>query len=200
MNHAVIVAHPNPQSFTLAVASAYAEVVQRTRGRVLVRDLYRMDFNPCLTSDELPGVSGGAPRSDVIAERQLLVGVDIFAFVYPLWFNAPPAILKGYMDRVFGHGFGFAFRAGEGGTEPLLSGRHMISFTTGGAPHSWEHESAALRVSWRLIDEHFAEVCGLKCIDRVHFGGVVLGSKSDDMTQKLEQVRSRVEQMVTQPR
>jgi NAD(P)H dehydrogenase (quinone) len=198
MNHAVIVAHPNQQSFTLAVARTYADVVQRTRGRVLVRDLYRMGFNPCLAADELPGVSGGAPRSDVIAERQLLVDVDIFAFVYPLWFNAPPAILKGYMDRIFG--LGFAFRAGEGGTEPLLNGRRMISFTTGGAPHSWEHESAALRVSRRLIEEHFAEGCGLKCIDRVHFGGVVRGSKPDDMAQKLEQVRSRVEQMLTQPR
>lgn len=198
MNHAVIVAHPNPQSFTLAVANTYVEVVQRTRGRVLVRDLYRMNFNPCLAADELPGVSGGAPRSDVIAERQLLADIDIFAFIYPLWFNAPPAILKGYMDRVFGAGF--AYRPVAGGTKPLLSGRRMISFTTGGAPDAWERESAELHVSRRLIDEHFADACGLKCIDRMHFVGIVHASKAGDTAQKLEQVRSRVEQMLTQPR
>jgi NAD(P)H dehydrogenase (quinone) len=197
MNHAVIVAHPNPQSFTLAVANAYAEVVQRSRGRILLRDLYRMDFNPCLAADELFGALV-APRPDVIAERQLLADIDVFTFIYPLWYNAAPAILKGYMDRVFG--LGFAYRAGAGDTEPMLSGRRMMSFTTGGAPGAWLRESAALRVSRRLIDEYFADVCGLKCIDRVHFDGVVPDSKADEVAQNLALVRSRVEQLLTQPR
>ena len=60
----------------------------------------------------------------MIAERGVLAEADVFAFVYPLWFNAQPAILKGYVDRVFSLGFGFA--PGAGGTEPLLAGLGMF--------------------------------------------------------------------------
>src|SRR5690349_2683350 len=114
MNHAVVVAHPDPRSFTLAVAGAYGEAVQHAGGQAFVRDLYKMKFNPCLELDELPRSGDPTPRPDVVAERRQLADIDVFAFIYPFWFNAPPAILKGYMDRVFG--LGFAYRASRAGT------------------------------------------------------------------------------------
>src|SRR5689334_9576461 len=102
MKHALIIAHPAAHSFTLTMAEAYAAALAGHGHEVLVRDLYRMDFDPRLRAGEIPGPAGFEPRPDVKAERQLLQDVRAFAFFYPVWFNAPPAMLKGYIDRVFG--------------------------------------------------------------------------------------------------
>lgn len=173
MKHAVILAHPSTESLNAAIAATYVAAVRRLGHEVVERDLYRMGFDPCLKAAEIPGP--GAPRfeADVIAERALLKDVDVFAFVYPLWFNAPPAILKGYVDRVFSMGFGF--RPGFGATEPNLAGRRMISFTTSGAPDAWVASTHALATLRAGFDDHLAGVCGLTVVDHVHNGGMVSG-------------------------
>ena len=130
MKHAVILAHPALKSLNAAIARTYADAVEGLGHEVIVRDLYRMRFDPCLSAAEIPGPKAPVFRKDVVGERARLADVDVFAFVYPLWFNAPPAILKGYVDRVFSMGFGFT--PGFGGTEPALTGRRLISFTTSG--------------------------------------------------------------------
>ncbi len=173
MQHAVIVAHPSSESFNLTIAGAYADAAKAEGHEMLFRDLYRMGFNPCLGRSELPGSEGFRPGDDVLAERSLLRDVEMFCFVYPLWFDAPPAILKGYFDRVFGLGFGYG--AGKGGSEPLLSGKGMISFSSSGAPTSWVQETGDWSALTALFDQHFAEVCGLSVIDHVHFGDITPG-------------------------
>jgi NAD(P)H dehydrogenase (quinone) len=125
MKHAVIVAHPSARSRTSSAAKAYASAVKAAGDDVVVRDLYRLGFDPCLKADEIPRPSGYQAASDVVAERDALSDVGVFALVYPFWFNAPPAILKGYVDRVFSMGFGYGPMTG--GTEPLLEGRKLIS-------------------------------------------------------------------------
>ncbi len=97
----------------------------------------------------------------------------MFAFVYPLWFNAPPAMLKGYVDRVFSMGFGF--EPDFGGTRARLKGRRLISITTSGAPDRWMRETQALSHLMALFDAHLAAVCGLTVVEHLHFGGMVTG-------------------------
>ena len=170
MKHALIVCHPGARSFTLAMAEAFAGALRKAGHEVLIRDLYAMDFDPRLQLDEIPAASGFAPRADIVAERDLLQDVTSFVFFYPVWFNAPPAMLKGYIDRVFGMGFGFG--PGHGGNEPLLTGRSLISFTSSGAPKSWMVETGAWDAMRKLFDEHVAGVCGLTVRDHIHFGAI----------------------------
>ena len=170
MKHALIVSHPNEHSFTLAMAQAYAAELETQGHGVVVRDLYRLGFDPRLQADEVPGTAGFAPREDVEIERGLLKDVAAFSFFYPVWFNAPPAMQKGYIDRVFGMGFGYGM--GGGGNEPLLVGRSLISFTSSGAPKSWMVETGAWDAMRKLFDEHVAGVCGLTVLDHVHFGAI----------------------------
>ena len=170
MKHAVIVAHPDASSLNLTLAGAYQAAAIDHGDTVALRDLYRMNFEPRLQSDEIPRSGSLGMRADVLAERAEIADADVFAFVYPLWFNAQPAILKGYIDRVFGAGFGF--EAGAHGAEPLLRGRMMVSITTSGAPTAWMQETGALPAVRKLFDEHFAAVCGLSLIDHLHFGGI----------------------------
>ena len=130
MKHVVIFAHPNNESFTGSVALAYAKTVQALGHEVVTRDLYRMAFQPCLQSGELPFAPHFQPGADVVEERRLLNDADVFALCYPFWLNTPPAMLKGYLERVFG--FGFAYGAGGHSYNPLLTGRKLISFSSSG--------------------------------------------------------------------
>jgi NAD(P)H dehydrogenase (quinone) len=171
MKHAVIVSHPNPDSFTMAVARTYCAAVQALGHEAQLRDLYRMGFDPCLKADEIPSPKGFAARPDVQTERALVGDAEVFVFVYPLWFNAPPAMLKGYIDRVLTMGFGYGPVAG-GGNQPLLIGRKMISFTSSGAPADWLQKEGGWAAIRALFDGHVANVCGLAVLDHIHFGDV----------------------------
>jgi NAD(P)H dehydrogenase (quinone) len=190
MKHAVILAHPGRQSLNRAIAEAYAQAAARHGHEVIVRDLYALRFDPRLSAAEIPGPRAPRFRPDVRRERDLLADVQVFAFVYPIWFNGPPAILKGYVDRVFGMGFGFA--PGFGGTEPALAGRQLISFSTSGAPDFWMRDTGALSGLTRLFDAHLAAVCGLKVVDHMHFGGMVSGITEAAVDDVLAKVRSGV--------
>lgn len=187
MKHAVVLAHPAPDSLNAAIAATYAETVRDLGHQVVVRDLYAMGFDPCLKAAEIPGP--GAPEfgADVAAERAELADADVLVFVYPIWFNGPPAILKGYVDRVFGMGFGF--KAAFGGTEPALTGRRLLSFTTSGAPDAWMDQTGALEGLKRLFDAHLAGTCGLTVADHVHFGGMVTGITEEAFQDVMGRVR-----------
>lgn len=190
MQHALIVAHPNPRSFVSSLAVAYAEAAEALGHKTIMRDLYGMAFDPCLKADEIPSAAGFAPRPDVVAERVLLADTDVFALFYPFWLNAPPAMLKGYLDRVFG--FGFAYGMGKAGLEPLLDGRKLISFTASGKPSEWVRKSGAWEAVRTLFDEHVSAVCGLTVVDHVHFGAVVPGIRGDVVARHQESVRESV--------
>lgn len=190
MKHAVIIAHPAPDSLTCAIAQAYAHDVKALGQQVVIRDLYRMGFDPCLKASEIPKPSGFLFGEDVVAERKVLADVDVFALFYPLWFNAPPAILKGYVDRVMSMGFGY--EPGMGGTETLLDGKRLISFTTSGAPDQWVAETGALQALMTLFDRHVSRMCGLEMVDHVHVGGIVSGITEEAYGDILKGVRRAV--------
>jgi NAD(P)H dehydrogenase (quinone) len=187
MKQAVILAHPAGDSLNAAIAKAYVAAAREHGHEVVLRDLYRMGFDPRLKAEEIPGPSPPKFAADVLAERAALADVDVFVFVYPLWFNAPPAILKGYVDRVFGMGFGF--KPDLGGSEPALHGRALLSFTTSGAPDFWVQDTGALETLKHSFDAHLAGVTGLEVLDHVHFGGMVAGVSRQTADGVLTKVR-----------
>jgi NAD(P)H dehydrogenase (quinone) len=171
MQQAIIIGHPDAGSFTRRIAEAYCAALREKGHEPVVRDLYQMGFDPCLKLEEIPKPGGFEPGADVIAERALLKDASIFVFFYPLWFYAPPAIVKGYMDRVFSQGFGFKTVVG-GGVASGLGGKKLLSFTATGAPSFWLEADGDWGAIRKLFDQHFAAVCGLEVLDHVHFGGV----------------------------
>jgi NAD(P)H dehydrogenase (quinone) len=191
MKHAVIVAHPDSASFNLAVAQAYCDAVRARGDDANLRDLYRLGFDPRLQAHELPRLEGFEAGEDVRAERAAITDADVFAFVYPLWFNAPPAMIKGYIERVFGMGFGYGPQH-DGGNVPLLGGRRMITFSSSGAPMEWVRQEGAWAALRNLFDDHVAAVCGMTCLDHVHFGGVTRWIRDDVVQDCLQQVRDTV--------
>lgn len=193
MKHAVILARPGPRSFTRLIADTYGAAVRERGGQVLVRDLYAMDFDPRLKAAEIPTADGASPAPDVVAERAVLADVDVFAFVYPIWFGAPPAILKGYVERVFG--VGFAYRnLKAGGSEPLLGGRKMISFTSSGSENTWLVDSGHWEAVRQVFDKRLQVACGLEPLDHVNHGGV----DADLPPEKVEEAVAGVRRIVAE--
>jgi NAD(P)H dehydrogenase (quinone) len=197
MKHALIVAHPNPDSFNLAMAHAYEAAARALGHEVVLRDLYRIGFEPRLGLGEVPGPHGVTPGADVVAERALIGDAQVFAFVYPLWFYAPPAMLKGYIDRVFGMGFGYG--PGQGGNAPLLTGRMLISVSSSGAPQAWMRQTGDWEAMRKLFDAHIAGVCGLSVVDHLHFGGIVPGITAEAVQDCAAEVADAVKQRFGPP-
>jgi NAD(P)H dehydrogenase (quinone) len=190
MKHAVILAHPKPRSFCASIAKTCVEELRGLGHSADLRDLYAMGFDPCLKAEEIPTDEGFRAGRDVAAERTRLADVDSFIFVYPFWFNAPPAMLKGYVDRVFGMKFGYA--PGFGGTEPLLRGKTLMSFSTSGAPDQWVNSTGALTTLMAGFDMHLAAVCGLTVRNHVHFGGIVSNMEEEPAQAMLDQVQEKL--------
>jgi NAD(P)H dehydrogenase (quinone) len=175
LRHAIVTCHPDEGSFTLAIAERYAETVRAHGHDAVVRDLYRLGFDPVLRNEERQG----QPRDDVIGEWQVLGDVDVFVLVYPIWFGAPPAMMKGYIDRVFGAGRTRG-SAGEGTEASRLEGKHLVSLTLSGSMRAWLDEKGVLGSLRNVFDRYMADVFGLAETHHYHFDGVQPGLPDRD--------------------
>lgn len=101
----VVYAHPSPSSFTRQVLDTFLGALADAGHTATVSDLYAMGFRPDLTLDEYERESGRRPDTplpaDVAAEHSRLNSADVWAFIYPVWWNDCPALLKGWFDRVW---------------------------------------------------------------------------------------------------
>jgi NAD(P)H dehydrogenase (quinone) len=165
--HAIIACHPEVKSFTLSVAERYAETVRSHGHEVVFRDLYRIGFDPVLKARERRGEAG----ADVTREWGHLGKPDVYVLVYPIWFGTPPAMLKGYIDRVFGAGRKRGI-GGEGGAGELLTGKRLVSLTSSGSLRAWLDEKGVLGSLRTVYDRYFADVFGFVETHRFHFDGV----------------------------
>lgn len=188
MRHAIILGHPDPSSFNAGAAKTYADTVRTLGHQADLRDLYAQRFQPCLQLGELPWRDDFAVPADVATERETIASADVVVLVYPFWFNAAPAIIKGYVERVFGMGFGY--EPAETGTRPLLTGKSLVTVSTSGAPDAWVDQTGAIERLRKSFDEHVAAVCGLAVLEHLHLGGVTPGIRADAAEAMFEQVRA----------
>ena len=175
--HAVIACHPETESFTMSVARSYCATVE-ARGQVAVlRDLYRMNFDPVLKSSERLSPEPFAPAPDVAAELELIGGSGAFVLVYPLWFGTPPAMMKGYIERVLGAGFSHQMIARHlhRPTHPLLGGKHLLSFSSSGSSKQWLEDQGAWVSLQTIFDGYLARAFWMDTPEHVHFGEIVEG-------------------------
>ena len=185
--HAVIMCHPAEDSFNMSVADRYVETVRAAGHEALVRDLYRMNFDPVLRMNERPTSRPHILPRDVSEELELLSGTDVFVLVYPLWFGAPPAMLKGYIDRVLGAGFPYG-AVRDGHTHPLMSGKRLVSFSSSGTTLAWLNEQGAWQSLRTLFDSYLCHAFSMQEPVHVHFDAIAPSSKPDFIHAKLFRV------------
>jgi NAD(P)H dehydrogenase (quinone) len=156
MHVLLVYAHPEPQSLNGSLKDFAVQHLLAAGHEVQVSDLYAMRWNPVVdASDSLEPEPGryfvsaaskhafvhGVQRADIAAEQAKLLWADVVILQFPLWWYSMPAILKGWVDRVYAYGFAYGIgehsdrhwgdRFGEG---TLAGKRAMLIVTTGG----WE--------------------------------------------------------------
>lgn len=175
MNHLIIYAHPSEGSFNHAILTTAAEGLKQKGHDVVIRDLYALDFQPVASSSEIMGNIG----TDIIREQKYLQWAEVITFIYPIWWTGMPAILKGYIDRVFS--YGFAYKYVNGVQMGLLKGKKAVILNTQGKPHA-EYASMGMDQALRLTsDKGIFEYCGLDVMYHIFFESVL---KSDENTRK----------------
>ena len=134
MRFLVLYAHPNPKSFSAALHRTVVETLARSGHEVDDCDLYAEGFDPVLSYEErMRYLDVPENRRPVEESVRRLEAADGLVLVYPVWNFGPPAILKGYLDRVFLPGVSFTLV--DGLAPPNL--RHLtvlVAVTTYGAP------------------------------------------------------------------
>jgi NAD(P)H dehydrogenase (quinone) len=148
----MVYAHPNSHSLNATLKDHAVEVLEREGHEVRVSDLYAMNWKAVADGDDFPERERSAPleymhasgeayengtqAKDIAAEQEKLQWADAIVFQFPLWWFGFPAILKGWVDRVFAFKFAYGYknagntyRYGEGA---LAGKRALLSVTTGG--------------------------------------------------------------------
>ncbi|MEW6668480.1 MAG: NAD(P)H-dependent oxidoreductase [Thermodesulfobacteriota bacterium] len=146
----VVYAHPYPKSFNHAVLESFTQGLQSKGHAVEVLDLYARGFNPLLSEGDLAALQGGEIPADIKAEQARVSGAEGLAFIYPLWWSSMPAMLKGWIDRVFSLGFAYAFS--QEGPIGLLKHRKALLITTCGADQAHMEESGIQRAIQMTTD------------------------------------------------
>ncbi|WP_161884408.1 NAD(P)H-dependent oxidoreductase [Deinococcus alpinitundrae] len=147
MPHALIVhAHPEPNSFCTAQMRKAAQTLQEQGYTVEISDLYAMNWNPSLGRSDFRHVLEGhfkpgpeqtrAAREgtfapDVTAELEKLQRADLLVLSFPMWWFSLPAILKGWVDRVFTMGIAYGGGVGTFDKGGFRGRQAMLLFTTG---------------------------------------------------------------------
>jgi len=124
----IVIAHPDQNSFNHEILQRVTSSLEKQNISYRVRDLYTMGFQPVFTAEDMAGVENNRVSSDIEEEQQQITDADLLVMVYPIWWWSQPAILKGYIDRVFTDGFAFEYKAD--GPVGLLQGKHAVVFTT----------------------------------------------------------------------
>jgi putative NADPH-quinone reductase len=164
----VIHAHPAPDSFGSALASAYAEGARGAGHDTRELKLRELDFDPLLrepASKDLP------IEPDLLRARADIEWAEHVVVQYPTWWAAAPALLKGFFDRTFSSGWAYQYRANSSAWDKLLAGRSARLIVTMDAPRLWD-TLGYFASSRRAISKGVFWFCGFKPVRTTCFAQV----------------------------
>ncbi len=176
MSVLILLAHPSPESFNAALARKARETLKTLGYEVLFHDLYAEGFDPLLRAEERD--KSGAQEETIEHHCEELSRCEGIIIIHPNWWGQPPAILKGWIDRVLRPGVAYRFLegdSGEGVPEGLLAGKTALVLNTSDTPMDRERTvfGDPLELIWRQCVFAF---CGLTHFRRKTFGVIVTSS------------------------
>ncbi|TAI52161.1 NAD(P)H-dependent oxidoreductase [Bacillus paralicheniformis] len=177
MQTAVLYAHPNPNSFNGAILNQVIKALEDI-------DLYKDRFDPVLLFDEKKRRSDMKRDPETAEYRRSVKNADHLIFIYPLWWGGMPAMMKGFIDRVFAAGEAYTYQ----GKLPkgLLKARTATVYYTADAP-SWYLRFWRRDADWVTVKDVMLKFCGVRRVKRLLFAGVK-DSSEEKRTQWLDRV------------
>lgn len=186
-----VLAHPDEASFSHAIAATAVAALKRHGHEVVLLDLYREQLDPVLPAPEIP--ENGKIDPSIRDHCRELALADGIVVIHPNWWGMPPAILKGWIDRVFRPGVAYRFLDGdhgEGVPVGLLKAKAAIVFNTSNTPAEREQNifGDPLEALWKTC---VFDLCGVKAFHRRMFG-VMVASTPEQRGRWLDEVRETV--------
>jgi NAD(P)H dehydrogenase (quinone) len=172
MMHAhFVLAHPEPRSFNAHLVRSGSAALKAEGWTVSVSDLYAMGFDPCerpehfadradparfdAQAEQRRAAETGALPKAVIDELALMDRADLLVLQYPMWWHLPPAMMKGWFDRVLAYGAAYSSRRRfENGR--FVGKRAMLSVTVGTSHATYEHDGRSGDIDLMLWPVNFS--------------------------------------------
>jgi NAD(P)H dehydrogenase (quinone) len=188
----IIVAHPNIKSFNRAIADTAVRKLRRNGHEVIFHDLYEERFDPVLPEEEIP--QGVLLKPSIETHCAEAASAEGFVIVHPNWWGQPPAIMKGWIDRVFRPGVAYEFEEGDGGEgipRGLLKASAAIVFNTSNTPEERERSvfGDPLETLWKNC---IFGLCGVNNFHRRMFS-VIVTSTREQRVMWLKEVEEAVD-------
>ncbi len=178
MNVLIVFAHPRPHSLNGELARCLKEQLGKNH-QVTINDLYAENFDPVLKENELLDVNSF--NDNIRSYCDALVAADCLIVIHPNWWGAPPAMMKGWIDRVIRLNVGYGFNdKGEGQPVRLLKLKFFFVFNTSNTPQEREvtvfHDP--LEYIWKYC---IADFLGAPYFERHMFSVVVTSTEQQRM-------------------
>ncbi|MCP3775054.1 NAD(P)H-dependent oxidoreductase [Paenibacillus sp. MZ04-78.2] len=170
----VINGHPDPQSFCAALSDAYMKGAAASQAEVRSIDLSKITFDPNLKFGYRKRTE---LEEDLIEAQKLIQWADHLVFVYPTWWGVMPAILKGFIDRIFLPGFAYKYRENSSLIDKLLTGKSAHLIVTADTPY-WYNKLAYGHAEYNVMKRNILKFCGVSPV-RVTELGPIKGSSEE---------------------
>ena len=173
MKVSVILGHPYKDSFNSAIAQTAVDTLKKNGHTIMFHDLYQENFNPVMPGSEL--ISDTSEDKLVLLHQQEIKDADGIIIIHPNWWGQPPAILKGWVDRVLRENVAYTFPVEDnGGGLPigLLKAKAALVFNTSNTPEQRELNVFGDPLE-RIWKDCILSYCGIDIFDMSMFRVVV---------------------------
>jgi NAD(P)H dehydrogenase (quinone) len=189
----VILAHPDRQSFNHAIAQTAVDQIKKNGHECIFHDLYAEKFDPIVSADEI-SEEADLPHMLKLHCKEISKAQGII-IIHPNWWGQPPAILKGWVDRVLRPGVAYRFLEGdkgEGVPLGLLRANAALVFNTSNTLSERELHvfGDPLEMLWKKC---IFELCGVKAFYRETFS-IIITSSIEQRQEWLKKVRAVINQ------
>jgi len=190
----VILGHPREGSFNHAIAETALKTLKRNGHDVIFHDLCREGFDPLLPHEEIPR---NAQLGPVVRKHcDEIAGAEGIIIVHPNWWGQPPAVLKGWIDRVLRPGVAYGFvegDSGEGVPVGLLKAKAAVVFNTSNTAEEREMKvfKDPLETIWK---DCIFGLCGIKNVHRTMFS-IIVTSTDEQRKAWLREVEDTVNKL-----
>lgn len=181
---AIINGHPNKDSFNFGIAKAYRAGAVETGSEVkdiVIRDL---NFNPNLQFGYQKRME---LEPDLMKAWEIIQWADHLVWVHPVWWGGFPALMKGFIDRLFLPGMAYKYRENSVWWDKLLKGKTAHIITTLDQP-GWYYRLFFGRPSVNQLKKSILEYCGVKPV-KLTYIGIIRNSKDEQRSQWLRKVK-----------
>lgn len=193
----LIFAHPEPSSFCSIIKDKTIFILQQNNQNILLSDLYAMNFNPCISSNDFINLSNDSLISldqkqrfssdsdsfslDISLELEKIAKADFLIFIAPMFWGSIPAIMKGWFDRVLTRGK--AWDVNQWFETGLLKGKKaMLVITTASKKEYFkigDFQNISLENMLHHINWTTFRFCGFEAQETYPFFGVGVKTKEE---------------------